>query len=280
MQLEAPSLDLVEITRRYYDSADADNFYFHVWGGEDIHIGIYEPGETDIARASRRTVERMAARLPEMDRASRVLDLGSGYGGAARHLARVFGSHVTALNLSATENARSRALCAAQGLAGRVEVVEGSYEDIPSADAVFDVVWSQDAMLHSGRKERIIAEANRVLRPGGRLIFTDPMESGHGSREDLRPVLERIHLSEMGSFARYRALAAASGFAEVEVIDLTPHLPHHYACVRDELTKRRAELADRISPAFMDRMLAGLGHWVGAGERGLLAWGILHFRKP
>ena len=38
---------IVETARSYYNSDDADNFYFHVWGGTDIHIGLYEiPGES------------------------------------------------------------------------------------------------------------------------------------------------------------------------------------------------------------------------------------------
>ena len=32
----------VEVAERYYDSSDADSFYAEIWGGEDIHIGLYE----------------------------------------------------------------------------------------------------------------------------------------------------------------------------------------------------------------------------------------------
>ena len=54
--------DVVAIAEEYYDSGDADKFYFDVWGGEDIHIGLYD-GTDDIKEASRRTVERMASKL-------------------------------------------------------------------------------------------------------------------------------------------------------------------------------------------------------------------------
>lgn len=272
--------DHIERTRSYYDSSDADHFYSRVWGGEDIHIGLYEAGETDIARASRRTIERMAQRLPRLDGTSRVLDLGAGYGGAARMLARLKGCHVTALNLSAAENDRNRALTDAAGLAHLVTVVEGSYEAIASGEASFDVVWSQDALLHSARKDLVFADVVRVLKPGGDFLFTDPMESGLGTREDLQPVLDRIHLSAMGSFERYAELARRHGLETVELVDLTGHLVRHYACIRDELKARRDELSSHISSGFIDRMLGGLDHWVRAGERGNLAWGILHFRKP
>jgi sarcosine/dimethylglycine N-methyltransferase len=51
----------------------------------------------------------------------------------------------------------------------------------------------------------------------------------------------------------------------------------HYARIAEELNARRHELTS--SDAFIDRMLTGLRHWVGGAREGLLAWGILHFRK-
>ena len=49
----------VDTARDYYDSEDADNFYATIWGGEDIHIGLYEETK-NIKEAGRRIVERMA----------------------------------------------------------------------------------------------------------------------------------------------------------------------------------------------------------------------------
>src|SRR5690606_40239959 len=81
-----------------------------------------------------------------------VLDLGSGYGGAARYLASTFGCRVTCLNLSEVENQRNRELTRKRGLEHLVEVREGSFEELPFEDNAFDVIWSQDAFLHRDRK--------------------------------------------------------------------------------------------------------------------------------
>ena len=97
------------VAENYYDSSDADIFYERVWGGEDIHIGLYESG-LSIFEASRKTVELMATTLITLDENSRVLDLGAGYGGAARYLAEKYGCQVTCLNLSETQNERNRLL--------------------------------------------------------------------------------------------------------------------------------------------------------------------------
>lgn len=272
--------DVVQTARDYYNSEDADNFYFHIWGGEDIHIGLYEGGDEPIAVASRRSVERMADRLPALGAESRILDIGSGYGGASRYLADRFGCRVVALNLSEKENARNRLMCEAAGLDSQVAIVDGSFEDIPLADASVDAVWSQDAILHSGRRERVIAEVARVLKPGGHFLFTDPMESGRCAHADLEPVLARIHLETLGSPEFYTKAAAANGLRLVEWVDMTAHLVQHYARVAEELETRRGGLAASVSKGYIDRMLTGLGDWVKAGKRGCLAWGILHFMKP
>ncbi|MFD2110717.1 SAM-dependent methyltransferase [Thiorhodococcus fuscus] len=278
--MSATYSNVVETARTYYNSEDADNFYFHVWGGEDIHIGLYESTDSPIAEASRRTVERMAARVKGLGAESRVLDLGSGYGGAARYLAKTFGCNVTALNLSERENARNREMSQEQGVDHLTEVVEGSFESVPAPDASFDLVWSQDAILHSGERDQVIREAARVLRPGGALIFTDPMQTDDCPDGVLQPVYDRIHLDSLGSIGFYRAAAARHGLQEVDVIELTPNLIVHYARVRQELERVRSNLGGLVSDAYIDRMLAGLGHWVEAGEKGYLSWGILHFSKP
>jgi len=271
---------VVETARAYYNSDDADNFYFHVWGGEDIHIGLYETPDEAIRDASRRTVERMAGLVNGLGPDSRVLDMGAGYGGAARYLARTFGCKITALNLSETENDRDRQMNREQGLDHLIDVVDGSFEDVPAQDGSIDLVWSQDAILHSGHRDKVMAEAARVLRPGGDMVFTDPMQADNCPDGVLQPVLDRIHLSTLGSIGFYREQAAKHGLREVQVIAMTEQLITHYGRVRDVLEQTRDDLTGKVSDAYIDRMITGLNHWVEAGRNGYLAWGILHFRKP
>jgi sarcosine/dimethylglycine N-methyltransferase len=268
----------VKKAEAYYDSSDADEFYFRIWGGEDIHIGLYDDG-TAIQEASRRAVERMADHLGELNTSAKVLDLGAGYGGAGRYLAKRFGCHVTCLNLSETQNKRNREISAEAGLTDKVDVVYGNFESLPQQDQSFDVVWSQDALLHSGKREQVLREIARVLKPGAQLIFTDPMQAYDCPNGVLGPVLDRIHLESLGSFAFYRNELANLGFEQLACEDLTPQLGRHYARVREELEGRYDEMVKAASKAYVDRMIAGLTHWVEAENRGYLAWGILHFKK-
>ena len=206
---------VVQTARDYYNSADADNFYYTVWGGEDIHIGLYRDPQEAIAVASQRTVERMLGLSQDLDATSRVLDLGAGYGGAARQIVKSTGARVAALNLSEVENRRNRQLNQDQGLADRIEVVDGSFESIPFPDASFDVVWSQDAILHSADRGKVLQETARVLKPGGRFIFTDIMQTDDCPAGVLQPILDRIHLDTLGTPRFYRETAASNGLLEL-----------------------------------------------------------------
>ena len=271
----------IDTARDYYNSKDADNFYFHIWGGEDIHIGLYNgPDDNDIAAASRRTVSHMADRLGDLPEGARVLDMGSGYGGAARQLVHRFRCRVTALNLSETENARNRQKNRETGLADHIEVVDGNFESVPCGDGQFDVVWSQDAILHSPNREKVMAEARRVLKPGGALIFTDPMQADQVPDGVLDPVLERIHLQSLGSFAFYRSILEGLGMHEAGIEKMTHQLVNHYSAVRRTLLAQRSRLSGKVSESYIERMLSGLQHWVDAGLAGYLAWGVVHFTKP
>jgi len=267
---------VIALARDYYDSAEADDFYRTIWGGEDIHIGLYDRG-SDIRQASRRTVERMANKAGELE-GKRVLDLGSGYGGAARLLAQEYGANVVCLNLSAVENERNRVMTLDAGLADKVAVIDGSFDAVPFDDASFDLAWSKEAILHAPDRPAVLDEVARVLRPAGGFIFTDPMQADAiGDREALRPIYDRIHLPDLASFEFYRDELAERGFEEVSVEDLTDHMHAHYTRIAEELDARRHEL--RSGDAFVERMLTGLRHWVSGARDGLLAWGILHFKK-
>lgn len=273
--------EVVSTARDYYNSDDAEMFYSTIWGGEDIHIGLYEGAEDTIATASRRSVESLARRLEPLDASCRVLDMGSGYGGSARYLAHTYGSHVVGLNLSEVENARARRLNREQGLADRIDIVDGSFEAVDADDDSFDAVCSQDAFLHSGERDRVVAEAARVLKPGGVFAFTDIMQADDCPDGVLDPILARIHLSSLASPGSYRETAAAQGLEEEGAFkDLTPELVTHYGRVLAETEQGEAALRGKISDDYLRHMKTGLAHWIEGGEQGYLVWGIFTFRKP
>ncbi|MGF1620121.1 MAG: methyltransferase domain-containing protein [Rhodomicrobiaceae bacterium] len=266
-------------TEVYYDSEDANTFYTSVWGGEDLHIGCYEDTK-DIAAASVETVDRMAGMLSKLDEDTRVLDIGAGYGGSARRIARQHGAEVRCLNISEAQNDVNRYKNRRAGLQDKVSVVHGVFEEIPERDGTFDVVWSQDAILHSDQREKVLQEVFRVLKPGGEFVFTDPMQADDVPEGVLQPVYDRLSLSSLGSFVFYREAAKATGFEVLDQRDMTQNLRNHYARVREDLEANYDGLLENASKAYLDKMLVGLENWVKAADNGYLAWGIQRFRKP
>ncbi|SIS88953.1 glycine/sarcosine N-methyltransferase [Paracoccus saliphilus] len=272
--------DVREIAEDYYDSSDADAFYSNIWGGEDLHIGLYD-NTKDIRTASDKTIDRMAELLPDLDQSSRILDIGAGYGGAMRRVSKAYGCSATCLNISETQNDYNRSKTRNAGLADKINVVHGVFEDIPEEGASFDVVWSQDAILHSDQRAKVFDEVWRVLKPGGYFIFTDPCQADDVPHGVLQPVYDRLQLNSLGSFRFYREVAEVRGFETLRQDDMAHHLRTHYARVREDLIANYDKLRENgASAEYLDKMAVGLENWVKAADDGHLAWGIQLFRKP
>ena len=109
---------------------------------------------------------RLAARLAGLERGDAVIDIGCGPGAAARHAARL-GATVTGVDPAAVMRRVARVLTLPFS---RVRYVDGSAEHIPAPDRSVTVVWSIATVHHWQDVDAGLAEARRVLQPGGRLV--------------------------------------------------------------------------------------------------------------
>ena len=273
--------DSTSSARTYYDSPSADTFYYRIWGGEDIHIGLYDLPSSTIKHASQKTVEQMASMASPLSPSTRVLDLGAGYGGAARYLARIYGCKVTCLNLSTVQNERNRAMSAEQGLGDLIDVIDGAFESLPFGDATFDVVWSQDSFLHSDAREKVVAEIARVLVPsGGKVIFTDIMRTEEADDERLVPIRKRLSIeSDLATRRFYTDVFSKLGFEHVGFVQGTEHMIMHYSKILATLEDRDVIADLGMADEFVENSKTGLRYWVDGGKDGQLEWGTFHFRR-
>jgi len=278
--MSSEQTSVIETAKSYYDSHDAHTFYHTIWGGEEHHLGIYRTPEDSVYEASRRTIGHMAHYCTNLGEETTVIDLGSGMGGTARYLAKTYGCSVVGLNLSEAENNLHRKKNREQGLEHMIDVVDGNFEHVPYSDESFDVAWSQDAILHSPDRRKVFTEAARVLKKGGELVFTDPMQSEDAYEEFLQPILKRIHLESMATPRYYIDLARELGMELVAFENLTQQLTNHYAKILEQTEKNESMLKQKgVSQKYLDHMKDGLRNWVLGGQYGHLAWGIFCFRK-
>lgn len=148
-----------------------------------------------------------------------VLDLGSGGGIDVLLSARRVGPTGKAYGLDMTdemlalanENKRSAGV-------ENVEFLKGEIENIPLPDNTVDVVISNCVINLSSDKDRVIAEAFRVLKPGGRFAVSDVVTKG-----EMLPEIRKSVLLWVGCIAgaleenEYRAKLSAAGFEQIEL---------------------------------------------------------------
>ena len=161
-----------------------------------------------------------------------------------------------------------------QGLTHLVTIVYVSFEGLQFEHGTYDLIWSQDSFLHSGARDKAIAEAARVLAPGGHIIFTDPMAVDSADAEQLGPILQRLHLSTLGSPGFYKQAFAQHGLNQFTLDNQTGQLVAHYSRVLQELEAAESKLTHRVSQEYCQRRKGGLRHWIEGGSNGQLCWGI------
>lgn len=148
-----------------------------------------------------------------------VLDLGSGGGIDVVLSARRVGpsGRVYGLDASPDMIALARANAAAAG-AGNAEFLRGGIEDIPLPDAHVDAVISNCVINLSVDKPRVLAEAFRVLRPGGRLGVSDVIADEGADPIERAEAERRVGcVSGTVTAAQYRGQLLAAGFTQVRI---------------------------------------------------------------
>jgi SAM-dependent methyltransferase len=170
------------------------------------HVDLYDNVYTDFESRAEAEVRRQAfgedigqsswltatdwlrfADLTQVRTESHVLEVGSGSGGPAVYLAAARGCRVTGVDINEHGVANAARLANERGLADRVtfHTVDAS-QPLPFAAGTFDAVLSNDAICHIPNRLAVLSDWHRVLRPGGRVLFTDAMiVTGLVSQEEL-----------------------------------------------------------------------------------------------
>lgn len=214
-----------EEVSNYYDQTEVHYRYF--WKLSEslaLHYGIWRPGIKTLHEALLETNRTLAdtARITAQDR---VLDAGCGVGGSSIYLAKNIGCHAVGITLSAKQAQSATANALKNGVSDQTQFLQRDYTATEFEAASFDVVWGIECHLTESSKAAFVAEAMRLLKPGGRLIIGEYFKT----HEVLAPKAEKTLLrwlnlesiADMVTLDHYKGWLSAHGFQGIRTQDVT-----------------------------------------------------------
>ncbi len=227
-------------------------------GLDEFHIGGHE--------ATAELVARLGL-APGMA----VLDIGSGIGGPARHMARAHGVHATGIDLTPEYVAVARMLTQRVGLADQVAFETGSAAALPFNDAAFDAATLMHVGMNLPDKPAVFAEVARVLRPGAAFAVYDVMRMGEGELAFPVPWATTPATSFVEAPAAYREALAAAGFAVEQERDRRDFALDFFRRLRARQQEAGAPPPVGLHLTMGAQAPAKIANMIGNIERGLIA---------
>jgi len=200
----------------------------------------------------------------------RVLEIASGSGGTAVRLARRLGVRVSGIDanpaavFAATQRAREHSV------EDRVTFDLGdASEALAFPDGSFEAIFCNDSINHLPDRPAVLAEWRRVLRPGGRFLYTDPVVVTGGLSNAEVAARSAIGFFLFAPRGFNETCIGAAGFRLLLAEDATAGVSLTSKRWRDARARRRAELCAREGPARFEELQRFLAvvHDLASGRR-------------
>lgn len=228
-------------TGDYYDK-DHIEFLEKLWGD-----GYMSPGGAT-------EVQRIFGKVETLDK--EVLDIGCGSGGITINIINEYKARkVIGIDVEDDVCNAAKERVKKFALEKKIDIVKVHPGPLPFEDAIFDIVFSKDSLVHISDKESLLKEVFRVLKPGGSFLSSDWLRSHDGTPSD--EMLKYLELEDLGfdmaSPQRYKKALEQAGFIDI-VLD--NRNSWYTTQAREELLilskLRRSEFEKISSTEYMD----------------------------
>jgi sarcosine/dimethylglycine N-methyltransferase len=258
-----------EAYREVFDNA-VSRLMSAAWGG-NLHLGLFADPDEPLASAQRRVKDRMAV-AAALGPGTRVIEVACGVGGTARHLAREYAATVHATNIAEAQLAEARDLTLLEGLGDRITFAFGDFHQLDVPSHAFDCWWCQEALLYAADKRRVLEEAVRVVRPGGRIVFTDLLLTREMPSEARKHFAAELKAPPIWAIEDWDGLLAGMPLPVLERHDWSAHVALTFARVSESLRSVRDKFAEEIGRDAVEGMERRIGLQLDAARAGRLGW--------
>ncbi|KRA38570.1 MULTISPECIES: SAM-dependent methyltransferase [unclassified Nocardioides] len=277
------------MTDQSYQPADHYDRVTQAWRlllGAELHYGVFADPAEPLDDATRRLTQLMidGARF---EPGNRVLDVGCGTGAQARHNAQAFGVDVVGITTSGVGVDLARELTAGEGFTEHVTFEQRDGTDNEFPDASFDRVWILESSHLMRERERLVSEAVRVLRPGGRLVWCDlvrhrtiPFLELRDRREDFATLRTAFGDARMEPLASYQGWFEDAGLVVEQAEDLTDATLPTFQAWRDNAALHHDEAVEALGLDALRAFERSADILEGLWRDGTFGYGLIAASKP